>query len=84
MKIIRNRSLDTEEIRCPKNQAFEYLIYFVVSVGLSTSLGDKVTNIDVLWRIGKELEVMNSLITRKLQYFGHMLKGIRSISSYIS
>jgi len=36
---------------------------------------DKVTNTEVLRIIGKELEMMNTIKCRKLQYFGHMLRG---------
>jgi len=42
---------------------------------LNISWFDKVTNVEVLRRIGKELEVMNNIKSRKLQDFGHMLRG---------
>jgi len=36
---------------------------------------DKVTNAEVLRRIGKELEMMKTIKCRKLQYFGHVLRS---------
>jgi hypothetical protein len=42
---------------------------------LNISWVDKVTNTKVLRRIGKESEVMKIIKSRKLQYFGCLLRG---------
>lgn len=55
-----------------KIQAFEMWCYRRI---LNIPWVDKVTNQEVLRRMDKEQEVMNSIKARKLQFFGHMLRG---------
>lgn len=44
---------------------------------LRVSWVDRVTNTEVLRRIGKEREMENTIKERKLQYFGHVMRGER-------
>jgi hypothetical protein len=55
-----------------KIQAFEMWCFRRI---LNISWVDKVTNAEVLRRIGKEPEMMKIIKSRKLQYFGHLLRG---------
>ena len=55
-----------------KLQSFEMWCYRRI---LNISWVDKVTNLEVLRRIGKNLEVIKTIKTRKMQYFGHVIRG---------
>ncbi|KAI5753273.1 hypothetical protein M8J77_025408 [Diaphorina citri] len=55
-----------------KINAFEMWCYRRI---LNIPWVDKVTNKEVLRRMDKERELMNIIKTRKLQYFGHVMRG---------
>ena len=55
-----------------KIEAFEMWCYRRI---LNISWVDRVTNVEVLRRIGKDKEVVKTVKTRKLRYFGHMMRG---------
>lgn len=42
---------------------------------LNISWIDKVSNLEVLRRMNKNVEVLKTIKTRKLEYFGHMIRG---------
>lgn len=53
-------------------QAFEMWCFRII---FNISWADKITNVEILRKIGKEPGVMNNIKSRKLQYFGRMLRG---------
>lgn len=59
---------------CSKLEAFEFWVYRRM---LNISWVQKVTNVEVLRRMGKSLEVLRTVKERKLQYFGHVMRGER-------
>ncbi|XP_045448929.1 uncharacterized protein LOC123657427 [Melitaea cinxia] len=59
---------------CSKLEAFEMWIYRRM---LRISWTMKITNVEVLRRMNKRLEIMRIVKERKLQYFGHIMRGHR-------
>uniref|UniRef100_A0A8D9DVR2 Craniofacial development protein 2 n=1 Tax=Cacopsylla melanoneura TaxID=428564 RepID=A0A8D9DVR2_9HEMI len=53
-------------------QAFEMWAYRRI---LRISWTDRVTNVNVLRRMGKEVEIINEVKKRKLTYLGHIMRG---------
>ncbi|CAH1224416.1 unnamed protein product [Diabrotica balteata] len=53
-------------------EAFELWLYRRV---LKISWTDRITNKEVLERVGKEREIITTIQTRKLEYLGHVMRG---------
>uniref|UniRef100_A0A8D8LLB2 Endonuclease-reverse transcriptase n=1 Tax=Cacopsylla melanoneura TaxID=428564 RepID=A0A8D8LLB2_9HEMI len=55
-----------------KLEAFEMWCYRRI---LNISWVEKISNLEVLRRMNKNLEVVKTIKSRKLKYFGHMMRG---------
>jgi hypothetical protein len=60
------------ELTCKKIEGFEMWLYRRI---LKISWTDRVTNQLVLERMGKQKELLTTIKTRKLEYFGHILRN---------
>jgi len=60
------------ELTCEKIEAFEMWLYRLM---LKISWTDRITNQLVLERMGKQKELLTTIITRKLEYIGHILRN---------
>jgi len=60
------------ETSSKKLEAFEIWLYRRIQRIPST---ERITNTEVLRRMGKEKEVLNTVKTRKLQYLGHIMRN---------
>lgn len=61
-----------KEVDIKKIESFEMWCYRRIS---NIPWVDRVTNLEVLRRIGKDKEVVKTVKPKKLQYFGHLLRG---------
>uniref|UniRef100_A0A8D9EXQ6 Uncharacterized protein n=1 Tax=Cacopsylla melanoneura TaxID=428564 RepID=A0A8D9EXQ6_9HEMI len=66
------RSLDTQQRMREKIAGIEMWSYRRI---LRIPWTDRVTNIEVLNRMGKEVEVLYDIKRRKLSYLGHVMRG---------
>ncbi|CAG9834883.1 unnamed protein product [Diabrotica balteata] len=64
--------LDIKKCNLKRIEAFELWLYLRV---LKISWTDKITNKEVLERVGKETELITAKQTRKLEYLDHVMKG---------
>jgi len=72
--VIWNGSMDAEETTTDRWEVFELWAYRRM---LRISWVDRITNDEVLRRMRKQKQVLNTIKVRKLQYWGHVMRGDR-------